>query len=222
MQLTIDLILLAVFGVLVFIGWWRGFLKSVLGFGKLVLSFILTILLGPVASAWIDKTLVNPPVYASVHQKLTDLADEVSATARGGADALTEKIPAVFKNYLDLQNVDPTADIHALADEWSLTVAGGISKVIATVIGYVAVFVIAFILLTIAIWIATKLIHQIDLLRTTDKILGALLGAASGAVAVLLVSTVLGAILSVLGKDAVVEGSFMLRLSAWIRNLIFS
>ena len=221
MQLTIDLILLAVFGVLVFIGWWRGFLKSVLGFGKLILSLILTILLGPVAAAWIDKALINPPVYEAVHQKFTDLATEVSATARGGADALAEKTPALFKDYLDLQNLDPSADIHALADEWSLTVAGGISKVIATVIGYVAVFVIAFILLTIAIWITAKLIHQIAFLRTTDHILGALLGAASGALAVLLISTVLGAILSVLGKDAVVEGSFMLRLSGWIRNLIF-
>ncbi len=221
MQLTIDLILLAVFGVLTLIGWWRGFLKTVLGFGKLFLSFILTILLGPAVSGWIDRTLVNPPVYETVHRKFTEIAAEVSATAQGGVEAMTEKIPAAFRSHLDLQNVDPASDIYALADEWSLTVSGGISRIVATVIGYVLTFVIAFILLTVVIFIVAKLIHKIDLLRTTDKILGALLGAASGVLVVLLISTILGAILSVMGKDAVVEGSFMLRLSGWIRNLIF-
>lgn len=222
MQLTIDLVLVGIFALLVVIGWWRGFLKTVLSLGRLILSFLITILLGPAVSAWIDEAFVNPPVYESVHEKFTALANEAAATAQGGVDALIQKIPSTFQGYLDLENVDPSSDIHALADEWSVTVAGGISKVIATVIGYILLFVVAFILLTVAIFIIGKIADSIKLVHTVDKLLGLALGVISGCIAVLLISTVLGAILSVTGQEAVVEESFMLKLSAGIRDMIFN
>jgi uncharacterized membrane protein required for colicin V production len=221
MQIVLDLLLLAVFGLFVFIGWWRGFLKAVLGLGRLILSVILTILLGPGVSAWIDRTFINPPVYEAIHKKLTELATEVANTAQGGVDALTEKIPAMFKDYVDLENVNPAADVYALADEWSLSVAGGISKVIATVIGYILLFALCFVILTVLIFIMGKLVDRIRFIRTTDKVLGLILGVANGALIVLLVSTILGAILPLMGQEGIVDQSFMIRLSAGIRNLIF-
>ena len=221
MQIVLDLLLLAVFGLFVFIGWWRGFLKAVLGLGRLILSVILTILLGPGVSTWIDRTFINPPVYEAIHKKLTELATEVANTAQGGVDALTEKIPAMFKDYVDLENVNPAADVYALADEWSLSVAGGISKVIATVIGYILLFALCFVILTVLIFIMGKLVDRIRFIRTTDKVLGLILGVANGALIVLLVSTILGAILPLMGQEGIVDQSFMIRLSAGIRNLIF-
>ncbi len=221
MQLTIDLLLLAMFGLFALIGWWRGFLKAVFGLGRLILSFVITILLGPAVSAWLDRILVNPPVYEAVHRKFTDLAAEVAATAQGGVDALAQKVPAVFKGYLNLDEADPAADVYALADEWSVTVSNGISKVIATVIGYILLFILAFILLTVVIFILGKLVDQIRLIRTTDKILGLLLGVVSGVIAVILISTILGALLPLLGHESIVNQSFMLRLSEGLRNLIF-
>lgn len=221
MQFAVDFFLLAIFGLLVFQGWRRGFLKAVFSLGRLILSVLLTFLLGPAVSGWIDRAFVNPPVYESVHKKFTEIADEVAATAQNGVDALVQKIPSAFKGYLDTESIDPAADVYALADEWSLTVAGGISKVIATVIGYVLLFLVCFVLLTVAIFIVTKLVDRIRLVRLTDKLLGLILGVISGTVAVLLISAVLGAILSVTGQENVVEQSFMLRLSAGVREMIF-
>jgi uncharacterized membrane protein required for colicin V production len=221
MQFAVDILLLAVFGLLAFLGWRRGFLKTVFSLGKLVLALILTILLGPSVAAWLDVTFVNPPVYEAVHEKFSALAAEAAATAQGSIDGLIQRIPAVFRGYLDVSRVDPSADIYALADEWSLTVAGGISKVIATVIGYVLLFVVLLVVLSVVAVIVTKLLHVIPLLKTTDHLLGLALGAVSGIIAVLLLSTVLGALLSVTGQEALVESSFMLRISAGIRNAIF-
>lgn len=221
MQFAVDFFLLAIFGLLVFQGWRRGFLKAVFSLGRLILSVLLTFLLGPAVSGWIDRAFVNPPVYESVHKKFTEIADEVAATAQNGVDALVQKIPSAFKGYLDTESIDPAADVYALADEWSLTVAGGISKVIAAVIGYVLLFLVCFVLLTVAIFIVTKLVDRISLVRLTDKLLGLILGVISGTVAVLLISAVLGAILSVTGQETVVEQSFMLRLSAGVREMIF-
>ena len=221
MQFTVDILLIAVFGLLVFIGWKRGFLKAVLSLARLALSVLLTVLLGPAVSGWIDTTFVNPPVYESIHKKFTELADEVAASAQNGVDALVQKIPSAFKSYVDTESIDPASDVHALADEWALSVSGGISKVIATVIGYILLFLVCFILLTVAIFIVTKLLDRISLIHFTDKLLGLILGVISGTIAVLLISTVLGAILSVMGQETVVEQSFMLRLSAGLREMIF-
>ena len=221
MQLIIDLLLLAVFAVLALIGWWRGFLKAIFSLGRLALSLILTVLFGSAFAGWLDRILVNPPVYEAIHRKFTELATEAANTAQGGVDALAQKIPRIFQGYLDLENLDPASDLYALADSWSLTVAGGISKVISTIIGYVLLFVIAFLALSIAIFILGKLVEQIRFIRTTDKILGLLLGILGGAAAVLILSSLLALILPMSGHEAVIETSFMLRLTAWFRNLVF-
>lgn len=221
MQLTVDLLLLAVFVALALIGWWRGFLKAIFSLGRMALSMIVTVLFGSAFAGWLDRILINPPVYEAIHRKFTEFAAEAANTAQGGVDTLVQKIPGVFQGYLNLENLDPSSDIYALADEWSLAVAGGISKVISTVIGYVLLFVITFLALSVLIFILGKLVEQIRFIRTTDKILGLLLGLLGGAAAVLLLSSLIALILPLMGHEAVTETSLMLRLTAWFRNLVF-
>ncbi len=221
MQLVIDILLIVIFGLLVFRGWWRGFMKSVLSLGRLILSLVITIIFGASFAAWIDAKFVNPPIFEAVFKKLSDVAAEVTASAEGGIDALVEKIPEAFRGYLDLESVDPTAEINALVEQWSHTVADGISKIVATVIGYILLFVLAFLVLTVVIFIVTRF-AKLPAIKTVDKLLGLVVGLFSGAVAVIFISVILSAILGVIGREAVVEGSFMLRFFSGIKNLLFA
>lgn len=221
MQLVIDILLIVIFGLLVFRGWWRGFMKSVLSLGRLILSLVITILFGSTFAAWIDARFVNPPVFEKVFTKFSEVAAEVTASAEGGVNALVEKIPEAFRGYLDLESVDPTAEINALVEEWSHTVADSISKVIATVIGYILLFVLAFLVLTVVIFIVTRF-AKLPAIKTVDKLLGLVVGIVSGVVAVIFISVILSAILGVVGQDALVEGAFMLRLFAGIKDLLFA
>jgi len=221
MQFVIDILLIVIFGLLVFRGWWRGFMKSVLSLGRLILSLVITILFGSAFAAWIDEKFVNPPVFEAVFKKFSDAAAEVTASAEGGIEALVEKIPESFRGYLDLESVDPTAEINALVEEWSHTVADGISKVIATIVGYVLLFVLAFIVLTVVIFIVSK-VAKLPAIKTVDKLLGLLVGIVSGAFAVIFISVILSALLGVIGQEALVEGSFMLRLFSGIKDLLFN
>ena len=221
MQFVIDILLIVIFGLLVFRGWWRGFMKSVLSLGRLILSLVITILFGSAFAAWIDEKFVNPPVFEAVFKKFSDVAAEVTASAEGGIEALVEKIPESFRGYLDLESVDPTAEINALVEEWSHTVADGISKVIATIVGYVLLFVLAFIVLTVVIFIVSK-VAKLPAIKTVDKLLGLLVGIVSGAFAVIFISVILSALLGVIGQEALVEGSFMLRLFSGIKDLLFN
>ena len=221
MQLVIDILLIVIFGLLVFRGWWRGFMKSVLSLGRLILSLVITIVFGASFAAWIDAKFVNPPVFEAVFKKFSDIAAEVTASAEGGIDALVEKIPEAFRGYLDLETLDPTAEINALVEEWSHTVADGISKVIATVIGYILLFVLAFLVLTLVIFIVTRF-AKLPAIKTVDKLLGLVVGIFSGAAVVIFISVILSALLGIFGQEALVEGSFMLRLFSGIKDLLFA
>lgn len=221
MQLVIDILLIVIFALLVFRGWRRGFMKSVLSLGRLILSLIITVLFGSAFAAWLDAKFVNPPIFDAVFKKFSEIAAEVTATAEGGVDALVEKIPEAFRGYLDLETLDPSAEINALVEQWSHTVADGISKVIATVLGYILLFIISFIVLTVAIFIISK-VAKLPFIKTADKLLGLVVGIASGAIAVIFLSVVLSAILGVLGQGELVEGSFMLRLFSGIKDLLFA
>ena len=222
LSLVIDVLLVALFGFLVWRGRRRGFLGAMFSLGRLVLSFLLTVIAGASVSARLDRALIRPRVLASVQVRFSAIADEVSATVSGGAEALAQRIPLVFRPYLDLDRLDPAADVHALADRWAETVSGGISKVIASVVGHILLFALSFALLTVVMRVARGLLRGIGLLRAADQLLGTCLGVVSGVVAVLLLSAVLGAILGVTGHGDAVEASWMLRLSAGVREMLFS
>ena len=57
MHVLFDILLLAVFAFFVVRGWMRGFVKSVLSFGRTVLSVLLTIAFGGVFASWLSATL---------------------------------------------------------------------------------------------------------------------------------------------------------------------
>lgn len=221
MQLVIDILLLVIFALLVFRGWRRGFMKSVLSLGRLVLSVIITIAFGSTFAAWLDERFINPPVFEKVYAKFSGIAADVTATAEGGVDALVEKIPEAFRGYLDLESLDPSAEINALVEQWSHTVADSISGVIAAVLGFILLFILSFLVLTLVIFIVGK-VAKLPAIKTVDKLLGLLVGIFSGSVAVIIISVVLGAILGVLGKGEVTEASFMLRIFSGIKDALLS
>ena len=63
MQYVIDVILALLLVYFTVRGFKRGFFKTVLSAGRLVLAILLTVALGSRVSQWIDRQYVNPPVY---------------------------------------------------------------------------------------------------------------------------------------------------------------
>ncbi len=60
MAVVFDLALFGVFGFFVFRGFWKGFMKSVLAVGRMILSVLLTILFGSVFCRWLSETFAWP------------------------------------------------------------------------------------------------------------------------------------------------------------------
>ena len=221
MQFLLDALLLAVFGLLVFRGWSRGLARSVLGLGRTILSFVVTVLFGSSFARWISERFISPRVYQTVHGRLSRLAADVSTTSDGSLEAFVNKIPKVFRQYLDLEFIDPSARMSVLVEKWSRTVTDGISKVASTVLGFVLLFALSFLALTIVIAVVGGLVG-LPVIRTVDKLLGLGGGVISGAVAVFVLSTVLGAVCSLLGQEDAVENSLLLRLFTGLKERVFT
>jgi uncharacterized membrane protein required for colicin V production len=219
MHLALDILLISVFAMFVFLGWRRGLFKTVCSVGRLILALAVTFLFGSAFGRWLDGRMINTRVYASVSETFSNAADDVTATAEGGVDALVERIPEAFRGYLDLTAIDPAAEIHELAEQWSRTVADGISRVISSVLGHLLLFALAFIALTAVIFLVRGLV-RLPVIRTVDQLLGMALGAVSGMLAVFFISVILGAFLGALGQGDVAEGSAVLRLFSGAKDLI--
>lgn len=66
MNVLFDLVLVVLFGFMVLRGYLKGFLKTVLGFGRLILTVIITAIFGGMFSRWIDHTFVHGHTMSSV------------------------------------------------------------------------------------------------------------------------------------------------------------
>lgn len=221
MQFLLDALLLALFGLLVFRGWSRGLARSVLGLGRTILSFVVTVLFGSSFARWLNEVFVRPRVYSAVHGRLSHLASDVSATSGGSLGEFASRLPKAFRPYVDLADIDPTEKVSTLVEKWSHTVAGGISKVVSTVLGFVLLFALSFLALTIVIAVVGGL-TKLPLIRTVDKLLGLGGGILNGMIAIFVLTLVLGALLSLTGHEDILDRSLLLRLFTGIKERIFS
>ena len=85
----------------------------------------------------------------------------------------------------------------------------------------ILLFVLAFLVLTLVIFIVTRF-AKLPAIKTVDKLLGLVVGLFSGAAVVIFISVILSALLGIFGQEALVEGSFMLRLFSGIKDLLFA
>lgn len=211
MQILIDLILVIALAAIIARYWKAGFFKSVLSAGRLVLTIILTVALGPSVSAWIDSKFINPPVFEKVHAKLAELGAQASGSAQSFFDALRDKFGS-FIGEDKLQNgaSSAQASVDSMVEQYSTSIAGKISFVISTIIGYVLLFIVCFLVLTLVIWLLGKIV-KLPVIKTCDKILGLILGVILGFFAVCLLATLVYGILYATGDLTIYEKSFVLK-----------
>lgn len=211
MQLFLDILLVAVFAFIVFWGFHKGFFKSVLQFGRLVLTVVLTIIFGPRFSAWLDQKFINPPVFEKVHGKLAEMA----ASATADTDAFFAGLKDKYGTFVDDATLDEQAgavgdSLDGMVEQYSTSISQSISGAVSTVLGYVLLFLAIFLILTVVIWVVSKLV-KLPILKQCDKLLGLVLGLVNGFLTVSLLATLLYGILYAADNLSVYENSYVLR-----------
>ena len=221
MHILLDALLISVFAFLAYRGYTRGLARSVLRLGRTVLSFAVTALLGASFARWINQGLVYPRVFSSVHERLSHLASDVTSTSGEGLEALAGRLPKVFRRYVDMASIAPTEKVSAVVDAWSRSIAGGISKVVSMVLGFALLFLLSYLALTVAMTLVRGLV-KLPVIRTVDNVLGLAGGMLSGLIALFVLTLALGALLSLMGQEDILDRSLLLRLFTGLKERIFT
>ena len=180
----VDIVILAILGLSVLIGLYRGFISSVASMGGCLLSLGLSFLISPTIAAEIQK---NPNIlktmasYTDAATKLGDQALAGTSVATLTRDGITEivnrvSLPAPFdtllRNNIQNQVFGAAADVGTYITQ---TIVGAILNVIC--------FILCFIVLMLVIHLVInflKVVFKFPVLKQLNSIAGGLFGLLRG------------------------------------------
>ena len=181
MSLLIDVIVIAAFAGCLIRGIKKGFIKSIIGIVIVIAAIIGSVQFSPA----LGNTLNDKFVHKSVVSAAKDSIPNVDI------DALINEMPPAFKKSLDRFRTDPedvkelfeNSDVEETDDQKRTRIAekmaSPLSKAISRALAFLIIFVVLYLVLFI-ISIIVCAVVKLPLLRTADKLLGALLGGVSG------------------------------------------
>lgn len=183
MSFILDIALVGIVFLTVFVYYKRGFVRAVLGFGKVLLSLICAVLFGKMVGGLLAEKFFDARLTDSVYKTLSGLYEAGSETF--DLSRLAEKIPSSLRTLAERcgADIDSVAsggagDTAASAErlrEISAGIASPISTVISNLLGCVLVFVTAYLLFLLGSFILES-VAELPVLRTFNKILGLCLG----------------------------------------------
>ena len=196
MAYLLDILLVALFALCVWLGWRRGFIKTVSGLIALVVAVLVaSVLSGPIANA-VYSTAVEPVVLTTLEEQFTTEA----LPAATEIDTALEKLPAFVTGLLKAGEMDSGAAILEKVNAVAAgeTVARAITDRVITPIVLpllqmlcsVILFIVAYLLAAIVLRLL-DVVAKLPLLKQLNNLLGVVAGALTGAVWVVFVSRIL-------------------------------
>lgn len=180
----------------------KGFVGSVLSFGKTVISLILAYLFDEKVAAWLSDGFLGQWIRDSVFSMFRNMYDAGAETF--DLSHAVEEMPEAIRALLSNLGVDMNAISAAGASnaanaeqlrEFSLSVSGPIVDFVSSVLGFLLVFFVSMIAITILVKVS-DLITAIPGIHFCNQTLGFLLGVALALVVVLLLARVGAALLA--------------------------
>ena len=206
MKIFIDILLVAVLAFSIIRFGVKGLICSILGMGKFILAFLVSLAFGKPVAAWLANGIVGNAVSNSVYSKIYGYFD--------GGKSMTEffeSIPDGFLKLIRLFGADVDAlearfgtaeGTEAVIQEMSDYISSPIARTASSIIAYIVIFIAAFIVLSIVIKGLSKI--KIPVVTKLDKILGVVLGLVLGVLTVAFIST---ATYSILELVAAMKGN---------------
>ena len=193
----------------------RGFLKSVLSFGKTFISVIVTYIFGKPVSRLLESRVFSTKITDFIYDKLSGLYDSAAETFDLSVvfDKLNNNFSWVKSFGVDIGKLEEQYGnmTGASADnlrEISITIATPVARVVSNVCAYLGLFVVALLICFILSFVLTGLSDLIDKIPVVGKmnhVLGLIFGIITGIIVVVLAVFLTDV---VLGYVSVVNESF--------------
>jgi len=203
----IDIIILAVIGVSVVFGLYRGFISGVLSVAALIGSAALAFAASGELAAWLqgNQTLVNTLLYyTDAGSRISNLDLSLLSVAQVTESALMQilesaNLPAAFE----------TAFVeHIALSDGAQTISAVLSQTIVNVslsiISFLICFLIAYVVLTFVIHLV-QYVFELPVLRHLDSLIGGVFGLARGMLILFIFFTVVPIVMAVVPIEPLEE-----------------
>lgn len=182
----VDIAIIAILGLSVLVGLYRGFISSVASIGGCLLSFGLSFVLGPKLVSWVQsnpdliRTLMS---YTDAKSRLGDLNLSLSSVSTLSADGIADilsrvhlpyPLDALLRTNLEKQVFAPSG-LTAVGDYVSQTIVGAILNVICFIVCFVALMLIFHIVLNFL-----KVVFRFPVLKQLNAVVGGIFGLLRG------------------------------------------
>ncbi|MBQ6261970.1 MAG: CvpA family protein [Clostridia bacterium] len=225
--IAVDAFILIICAVIVIRSVRIGFIKSVMGLLKGVVSFIAAYAFTPILGGFIKDKFILPSLSGNIADTIRSVvrdADGVSGVSQiisGANDAVSnvgsilERYGVTAKEVSDAASAAPTkeAAVKTAADTIADPVAGTISNCIA----FILIFVVVFLALVILTHVLDSIFH-LPVLKTANKVFGLIFGILEALIFAYVLSNVAGFALVALESvdpnvfgQKVIDGSFVMR-----------
>lgn len=209
----IDLIILIILVVFVAVGFWKGFIFSILSMFSFFINFAISLFLtrpvtnllnswfgleSGLTNAFSNKILSMGEGFSTNLVGMTD--SEISSHVSKTLESADFPFKRMFEGMLNIK-----AD--QIADKASLTLNDILSKSLGSFFSLIISFIIIFLLIYLVLWIISlisKKAKQVDGIRIVDRILGVLFGLVKGFLSIAFVF----AILSFFSEDGLLKEVF--------------
>ena len=227
MNFVIDIILLAIIVLSIFLGWKKGFVRTVLNSLSFFIAIILTGLLYGYVYDWLYPKFFLP--------KITDIINDMVVKVTDGAtlDSLFNKLPQSFTDLIgkfttvpqakDYYSANPNASVSSFSEFLASPVASTIGKVLCFILVFIAIM-----LLLKLVGFLLDSVCKLPLIKSANKLLGILAGIILGFLFAWLLSEAISVLLpkltllfpNVFGED-ILEKSFVLKYLALFNPFSF-
>ncbi|MBR2942394.1 MAG: CvpA family protein [Clostridia bacterium] len=208
----IDIIILAVLGVSVVFGLYRGFISGVLSVAALIGSAALAFAMSGDMAAWLqgNQTLIDTLMYyTDAGSRITNLDLSLLSVAQVTENALVQildsaRLPAAFEAAF-VENIG--------LSEGAATISSVLSKTIVNVsisiLSFLICFLIAYVVLTFVIHLLNY-VFELPVLRHLDSLIGGVFGLARGVLLLFIFFSVVPIVMAVVPiepLEAMIEAS---------------
>lgn len=203
----IDIIILAVLGVSVVFGLYRGFISGVMSVAALVGSAALAFAASGELAAWLkgNQTLIDTLMYyTDAGSRIPNLDLSLLSVAQVTESALAEilesaSLPAAFETAF-VENIGLSSGAATISAVLSETIV----SVSLSIISFLICFLVAYIVCTFVIHLVSY-VFELPVLRHLDSLIGGVFGLARGVLMVFIFFTVVPIIMAVVPIEPLEE-----------------
>ena len=208
-----DLIMLAVIIGFIVAGCVRGEIKTVLSFAGGIVSIFISTILGKTLANGIYDALFRKSIIDEISSSVTEVMEN-GATSIG--DSVVSALPGFIQNLLGDKIV---ASVNGMSFDSSQQIATGVATAVEQVISPVCiamitviVSVVLFVILKVLLGIlfhCADFLNNIPVIGTANKIVGGILGAVYGVLAVFLITLIISCFSAFFNQNGILNEEIM-------------